>query len=100
MQIMVRYFDGCPNWRVAVERLRAVLDDGGRGDVGILLEEVTTPERAAALGFRGSPTILIDGRDPFAAAGAEVGLSCRMYATPDGLRGAPTSDQLRRALAL
>ena len=37
--------------------------------------------------------------DPFADAEAPVGLSCRMYQTPDGAAGSPTLDQLRQLLA-
>jgi hypothetical protein len=56
-------------------------------------------EEALRLGFRGSPTILLDGQDPFADQDAPVGLACRLYATEGGLQGAPTIDQLRAALA-
>jgi hypothetical protein len=99
MQITLRYFAGCPNWRVAEERLRAALADTGERDAAIALEPVETHEEAVRLGFRGSPTILVDGRDPFAGDGTSVGLACRVYATEDGLQGAPTLDQLRAAIA-
>ncbi|MGE3795507.1 MAG: thioredoxin family protein [Dehalococcoidia bacterium] len=98
MQITLRYFDGCPNWRTAQERLRAALADAGAADAAIGLERVETHEEAVRLGFRGSPTVLIDGRDPFADERADVGLACRVYATPEGFQGAPTLDQLRAAL--
>ena len=98
MQITLRYFDGCPNWRTAQERLRAGLADAGAADAAIALERVETHEEAVRLGFRGSPTVLIDGRDPFADERADVGLACRVYATPEGFQGAPTLDQLRTAL--
>jgi hypothetical protein len=98
MQITLRYFDGCPNWRTAQERLRAALADAGAADAAIALERVETHEEAVRLGFRGSPTVLIDGRDPFADERADIGLACRVYATPDGFQGTPTLDQLRAAL--
>jgi hypothetical protein len=98
MQITLRYFDGCPNWRIAEERLRAALADAGSGDGTITLERVETHEEALRLGFRGSPTVLIDDRDPFADERADIGLACRVYATPEGFQGAPTLDQLRAAL--
>ena len=60
MQIALRYFDGCPNWRVAQERLRAALQQSGAATVAIELERVASQEEAVRLGFRGSPTILID----------------------------------------
>jgi len=53
---------------------------------------------AAALKFRGSPTILIDGRDPFPADTTQVGLACRLYPTATGAQGAPTVDELAEVL--
>ena len=98
MRITLRYFDACPNWRVAEERLRAALADARSEDGTITLERVETHEEALRLGFRGSPTVLIDGRDPFADERADIGLACRVYVTPEGFQGAPTLDQLRAAL--
>jgi hypothetical protein len=98
MDVRIRYFDDCPSWRTAEERVRAVLADLGRSDVRPLLERVATPEDADRLRFVGSPTILVNGRDPFAGPGREYGLSCRVYETPEGFAGAPTTEQIREAL--
>ena len=46
------------------------------------LVAVTGETEAARLGMTGSPTILLDGADPFAAAGAVPGLSCRIHRNP------------------
>jgi hypothetical protein len=43
-----------------------------------MLERVETHEEAVRLGFRGSPTILVDGRDPFADGRGDLGLACRV----------------------
>ena len=59
---------------------------------------VDTPEAAAAARFRGSPTVLIDGVDPFADRDAPIGLTCRVYLTSDGVSGAPSVAQLAEAL--
>ncbi len=99
MDVTLRYFDGCPNRRTAEARLRAALDRLGRPDTVITREQVASDEEAEALDFRGSPTILVDGRDPFASPGGPVGLACRVYATPQGLAGAPTVEQLLEVLA-
>jgi hypothetical protein len=99
MRITLQYFDGCPNWRVAEERLRAALTDAGAEGATLTLERVETHDQALHLGFRGSPTVLIDGRDLFADGRGDIGLACRVYATPQGLQGAPTLDQLRAVLA-
>jgi hypothetical protein len=60
---------------------------------------VTTPEQAEHWSFRGSPSVLVDGEDPFAQPGAPVGLSCRLYRTPEGVGGSPTVDQLVEVLS-
>ncbi len=51
------------------------------------------------LGFVGSPTIHVDGRDPFPAAGEPTGLTCRVYHRRDGrISPTPDPDDLRAAL--
>ena len=68
-------------------------------DVTVHRRIVDTQEEAERVRFVGSPTILIDGVDPWTPEGAPVGLSCRMFTTPDGLRGSPTWDQLEAETA-
>ena len=97
MDIVIRYFDGCPNWRVAEDRVRtAVRELGLREDVSF--ERIQTPEEAERARFLGSPTILIDGRDPFPGSETTYGLACRTYPTKDGPQGSPTTDDVRAAL--
>lgn len=96
MEVTLLYFDGCPNWEATAERLRALA--AARG-FRLTFVEVESPEQARNLGFRGSPTILVDGRDPFAEGAERVGLTCRLYDTPEGLRGMPTHAQLEEILA-
>ncbi|MCW2671965.1 MAG: thioredoxin family protein [Frankiales bacterium] len=93
MDVRLLYFDGCPNWREADQRLHQAMRQAG---VATTVERVivSSPEDAERLSFRGSPTVLVDGVDPFADPTAPVGLSCRVYQTPDGLRGSPTVEQL------
>lgn len=95
MRVTIQYFDGCPHWRTLDERLRRLASEL---TLDIEQEIVGTPEAADAAGFRGSPTLLVDGVDPFASGDEPVGLSCRVYVTPDGPAGAPTLDQLREVL--
>ena len=97
MSIELLYFAGCPNWQLTDERLREALRLAGRGDE-VEYRTVETPAEAEDIGFAGSPTVLVDGRDPFAEPGATAGLSCRVYRTPAGLAGAPTVDQLVAAI--
>jgi hypothetical protein len=98
MDVSLLYFDDCPNWKLANQRLAAIAAE--RPDVVVTRRRVETVEEAERLGFHGSPSILVDGVDVFAEPGAGVGLSCRVYRTPDGLAGAPTMDQLRAKLGV
>lgn len=94
MDVALVYFDGCPHWQVADERLREALAQAGQGDVAVEYRTVSTREEAEAAEFRGSPTVLVNGRDPFLDRESPVGLSCRVYRTDDGLAGSPTVRQL------
>jgi hypothetical protein len=91
MKLELLYFDDCPNWNLAAERL----DDIARRR-GLTVERriVTTADEAEAARFRGSPTILVDGEDRFASGDEPFGLACRVYQTPDGPAGSPTTEQL------
>lgn len=100
MDVTLLYFDGCPNWRVAEQNLRWAAAEVGISDVRVRRRRVETDEEAERLGFAGSPTILLDGVDPFAEFDAPVSLSCRLYRTPSGMAGAPTTAQLRDAIEL
>ena len=63
--ITLRYLNGCPNWHLARTRLQEALESIGY-ETDVQLERIETPEEADRVSFRGSPTILIDGADPFA----------------------------------
>jgi hypothetical protein len=96
MDVTLLYFDDCPNWKVAEQRLAVIAAE--RPAVVLTRNRVETVEEAERVGFHGSPSILVDGVDVFAEPGAGVGLSCRVYRTPGGLAGAPTIEQFRAAL--
>jgi hypothetical protein len=99
VRVELLYFDGCPHWRLADERLTEALRVLGRADVRVERRRVETAEQAEELAFLGSPTLRIDGTDPFATGREQVGLSCRLYPTASGLSGSPTTEQLLEVLA-
>ena len=98
MRVQLLYFDDCPNWRQTEQRLRQALQLVGRDHVLVERIRVSTPDQAQAIGFLGSPTVRINGADPFAEPGARVGLTCRLFRTSAGLAGAPTVEQLIEAV--
>ncbi|MGQ0434821.1 MAG: thioredoxin family protein [Microthrixaceae bacterium] len=95
MKLELLYFDDCPNWKIAAERLDAIALTRG---LAVERRLVTTAAEAEAARFRGSPTVLVDGRDPFASGDEPFGLACRVYQTPDGPAGSPTIEQLEVAV--
>jgi hypothetical protein len=101
VQVSLLYVDDCPNWQVADARLAEALLQVGLPDKDVEHRLIASDTEAQAAHFRGSPTILIDGEDPFEVGGSRIfGLTCRLYPTAAGLAGSPTVDQLVAALAV
>jgi hypothetical protein len=96
MRITVLAVPACPNSPVVLERITAAL--AGRA-ADMELVEVRDEAEAARWRMTGSPTVLIDGVDPFPPGGAEPSVSCRLYRGPDGrVDGAPSEEAMRQAL--
>ena len=97
--IEVLYFDSCPSWRKAVENLEGALEAEGLS-AEVELIRVETEAEAQAQQFLGSPSFRLDGRDLWPENRTEFALDCRVYATPQGLKGWPTVEMLRERLRL
>ncbi|MGI8754944.1 MAG: thioredoxin family protein [Acidimicrobiales bacterium] len=97
MDVILLYFEDCPNWQTAEGHLELLALEVP--DLRLSRHLVDTAEEAERVGFAGSPSILIDGIDPFAEPNFPAGLSCRMYQSPAGPAGSPTLDQLRKVLS-
>ncbi len=99
MQLTVLSVPGCPNVALLEERLAPLL--AGRPGVTVTRRVIATDEEAARSGMHGSPTILVDGVDPFAGPGAAASLSCRLYPRSEGRAdGAPSVSQLGQAIGV
>ncbi|RVW00674.1 alkylmercury lyase [Rhodococcus xishaensis] len=98
MKVEILYFDGCPNWREAADRVREAATVIGRPGIEIGYRRIASDAEAARSPFSGSPTILVDGVDAFDDAVPVTELACRVYATETGLAGLPTLEQLASAL--
>lgn len=99
MEITLQYFNGCPSWETTDAHLTNLIAEGGL-DATVKYQLIKTQEAAVENNFRGSPTVLIDGVDPFANTVSPIGLSCRIYKTEHGNAGSPTLDQLKEATGL
>ncbi len=97
MEIILQYFDGCPNWEATDAHLNALLSDHDL-DATLRYQPIDSLEAALEHHFKGSPTVLINGVDAFVDTDAPFGLSCRIYQTEDGPAGSPTLHQLLEAI--
>ena len=87
----------CPNEAAAVELIRTAVTETHM-HATVTRTVIATRDQARQRGFVGSPTILLNGADPFTHLDAAVALACRLYSTPDGPRSVPTLQSLRQAL--
>ncbi len=94
--VTLLYFDGCPLWDTTARRLDELASEL---DLQVRRVRVVTDDDVRRWSFRGSPTVVVDGRDLFAGGDEPVGMACRIYQTPDGAAGSPTIDQLRGVLS-
>jgi hypothetical protein len=88
----------CPHAEPAAAVVRQAMDEAGLTDVPVTGLTIDTQAEADRLGFLGSPTILINGRDPFPDDGQRPALACRLYQHPTGLSGIPPIHPIRKAL--
>jgi hypothetical protein len=97
--VEILFLDGCPNTdraRELVERVAYLL--GINPDLRLV--NVETAADAQRLGFLGSPTIRVNGRDvePGADQRHDFAHACRIYRTAEGMKRQPDPIWLRAAL--
>ena len=97
MKIDLLYFDGCPSWESALTNLKAALIAEGL-EVEIRLIKIESDEQATQLKFLGSPSFHVNGQDWWPEERNTYNLSCRIYPTPQGIKGAPTVEMLREKI--
>ena len=99
MKIEVLYFDGCPNHKPAVERVRQLLREEGTS-AEVLEVNVSDTSIAQKVGFLGSPSVRVNGLDVEAEAreAREYGMMCRTYPVNGRREGLPSPEILRQAI--
>ncbi len=97
INIELLYFDGCPNWIEGMENLKTALTLE-RIEAQVILRVVVDNVEATRLKFLGSPSFRINGMDLWDEKRSTYDLSCRVYLTPQGLKGCPTVEMLREKL--
>jgi hypothetical protein len=96
-KVELLYFDGCPSWETGLKNLETALFQEGI-HTSVEMVKVINDEEAAQLKFLGSPSFRVDGQDFWGEERDMYSLSCRVYPTPDGIKGFPTVDMLREQL--
>ena len=97
MHLTVLAVPDCPNVKLLEQHLERALE--GHHNVTVSRHEIADQDQAARRGMNGSPTLLVDGIDPFAGPGQHASLSCRLFRDGHGQTGgAPSVRQLRKAI--
>lgn len=97
MEVDLLYFDGCPSWQSGLKNLKAALEaEGLKADLRLVRVEDDT--EAVRLKFLGSPSFRADGTDLWPEERRRYNLNCRLYTTPQGLKGVPAVEMLREKL--
>ena len=83
--IQLLWWRGCPSWERALAMVREQMAAHDLADDRLEVIEIEDEAAADRLGFPGSPTILVGGRD-IQPPGPEqaIGLTCRVYRRRDG----------------
>jgi hypothetical protein len=97
-KIEILYFEDCPSWEMAQENLETALKKIHL-EANIELMRVETDQEAKENHFVGSPSIRVNGEDLFPVDHENFALGCRIYPTPEGMRGWPTIEMLDEALS-
>ncbi|MCX7909317.1 MAG: DUF2703 domain-containing protein [Ignavibacteria bacterium] len=92
VEVVVQYFPGCPNSGEMIRRVKEAIQDIPMVEYKEVI--VATEEDARQIGFRGSPTLLINGKDFEGLPIPPItSLSCRIY-----LKGLPTKEEIRNRI--
>ena len=96
--IEVLHIAECPGWVPTLALLRQALAELGLAGTSVSARLIATPDEARNTGFAGSPTVLINGIDPFPSSSRTDELACRVYRNADGLSPHPSLGDLVEAV--
>lgn len=93
IKLEFQYFEGCPNHAKMQKNLYEAIK-GLEDKIELKKVLVEDEETAKQVGFRGSPTLLINGEDiEGVPVPNEPSLACRFY-----IGGVPSSDKIREMI--
>ena len=97
MKVELLYFEDCPSWQSGLQNLHSALEANGL-DVSVELVQVLDNDDAARRKFLGSPSFRVNGIDLWNEERDTYSLSCRVYATLEGMKGSPSVSMLQEAI--
>jgi protein-disulfide isomerase len=92
MKIEILYFDSCPSYKDAIANVKAVLKEKNI-QAELKLIKVEDEEKAEKVGFQGSPSVRINGKD---VEGRDEGFTfgCRLYRVNGKPATAPSKEAI------
>jgi len=92
LKIELLYFTGCPSYKQALANIKAALKEKNL-QAELILINVETEEKARKVGFQGSPSVRINGKD---LEGRDEGFSfsCRLYSVNGKPAVAPAKEAI------
>lgn len=93
----ILFFEDCPSWKTATALLENAIEQLDL-QASVDFVRVETDETALQQHFVGSPSIRLNGEDLFPVDHENYALGCRLYQTPEGMRGWPTEQMLEAAI--
>ncbi|HXU08588.1 MAG TPA: hypothetical protein VN743_06295 [Blastocatellia bacterium] len=97
MNVELLYFKSCPSHKQALENLKAALRET-KTNADLVLISVDSERKAQEVGFQGSPSIRINGKD-LEGRDESPNFSCRLYRTNGKTSLVPSKDFIMERLA-
>src|SRR5215217_3156011 len=96
LKVEFLYFKSCPSHKQALENLKAALRES-RANAELVIINVDTPEKGEKVGFQGSPSIRINGKD-LEGRNEGANFSCRLYHSNGKTTTAPSKEYIMEKL--
>ena len=90
MKIELLYFDNCPSYKRALANIKAALKEENL-QAELIMIKVESEEKAQRVGFQGSPSVRINGKD-LEGRNEGFSFSCRLYRENGKPSTAPSKD--------
>jgi hypothetical protein len=98
VKIELLYLMAVPPGKIALKNLETALQEENIIASSWKTIKITDDEDATRLKFLGSPHFRVDGKDLWHEVRETFSMSCRVYSTPEGIKGFPTINMLREQL--